>query len=123
MRAIEMEKLRHFVADASKAFGLVLTFLIVSASGAMASLATPWQLGVQDPVSPVAVRIHAFHDYLLVLIVLITVFVLGLKLFFLGQVGRREGMSCLLSRTLVTNDQSSWITLSHHESSWTIVGG
>ena len=81
MRAIEMEKLRHFVADASKAFGLVLTFLIVSASGAMASLATPWQLGVQDPVSPVAVRIHAFHDYLLVLIVLITVFVLGLMIY------------------------------------------
>jgi cytochrome c oxidase subunit II len=80
-RAIEMEKLRHFVAASSKALGLSAAFLIVMASGAMASLATPWQLGTQEPVSPVAVRIHEFHDYLLVLITVITLFVLALMVY------------------------------------------
>jgi cytochrome c oxidase subunit II len=80
-RAIEMEQLRHFVADASRALGLAVAFLIVTASGAMASVATPWQLGVPEPVSPVAERIHEFHDYLLVLITVITIFVLGLMVY------------------------------------------
>ena len=80
-RAIVMEQLRHFVAGASKALGLSVAFLVVTASGALASLTTPWQLGVQDPVSPVAVRIHEFHDYLLVLITVITLFVLALMIY------------------------------------------
>ncbi len=80
-RAIEMEQLRHFVAGASKALGLSVAFLVLMATGAMASVATPWQLGVPEPVSPVAVRIHEFHDYLLWLITIITIFVLALMVY------------------------------------------
>jgi cytochrome c oxidase subunit II len=80
-RAIEMEQLRHFVAASSKALGLSVAFLMVTVSGAMASLATPWQLGTQDPVSPVAERIVEFHEYLLWLITIITLFVLVLMIY------------------------------------------
>lgn len=38
----------------------------------------PYQLGLQDPVSPVGVRINEFHDFLLVLIFAIAIFVLAL---------------------------------------------
>lgn len=37
-----------------------------------------WQLGMQPPATPVKERIHAFHNELLVIITLITLFVLGL---------------------------------------------
>ena len=78
---VEMEQLKHFVVNAGRSLGLSLAIFMVTTSGAMASLATPWQLGVQEPVSPVAVRIHEFHDYLLVLITIITLFVLGLMVY------------------------------------------
>ena len=76
-----MEQLRHFVADASKALGLAMAFLVVAASEAMASGIKPWQLGTPDAVSPVAVRIHEFHNYLLVLITVITLFVFVLMVY------------------------------------------
>jgi cytochrome c oxidase subunit 2 len=41
----------------------------------------PWQLGMQEPGSPVKASIEAFHDLLLVIITLITIFVLGLMLY------------------------------------------
>ena len=39
---------------------------------------SPWQIGFQGSVTPVADYIHWFHDWLLVIITLITLFVLGL---------------------------------------------
>jgi cytochrome c oxidase subunit 2 len=39
---------------------------------------SPWQLGFQGSVTPVMDYIHWFHDWLLVIITLITLFVLGL---------------------------------------------
>jgi cytochrome c oxidase subunit 2 len=41
----------------------------------------PWELGMQPPATPVKERLSAFHDDLLVIITLITVFVLGLLVF------------------------------------------
>jgi cytochrome c oxidase subunit 2 len=41
----------------------------------------PWQLGLQPPATPVQDRIVAFHDWLLVITFLITVFVLGLLVY------------------------------------------
>jgi cytochrome c oxidase subunit 2 len=41
----------------------------------------PYQLHLQDPVSPVGVRIGEFHDYLLVLIFAISIFVLALLVY------------------------------------------
>jgi len=40
-----------------------------------------WELGLQEPHSPTAVWIHHFHDALLVVITLITIFVLSLLLY------------------------------------------
>lgn len=63
--------------------GLVLT--VVSASSAWAqeamptpSFPVPWQLNLQTPASPVAERLVDFHNFLLVITTVITVFVLGL---------------------------------------------
>jgi len=42
------------------------------------SFPTPWQLGLQVPASPVAERLVEFHNFLLVIITLITLLVLGL---------------------------------------------
>ena len=60
---------------------LSVTVFVMTVKGALASLPKQWQLGVPDPVSPVAVRIHEFHDYLLWLIAAISLFVLGLMIY------------------------------------------
>jgi cytochrome c oxidase subunit 2 len=41
----------------------------------------PWQMGFQEPASPVMARIDGFHDFLLVIISVIAVFVLGLLVY------------------------------------------
>jgi cytochrome c oxidase subunit II len=41
----------------------------------------PWELGMQPPATPVKDRLEAFHDELLIIITLITIFVLGLLLY------------------------------------------
>lgn len=56
---------------------------LVDATAAMAQQPQPWSLGFQPPFSPVMERIEGFHDFLLVIITLITVFVLGLLLYVL----------------------------------------
>lgn len=43
--------------------------------------AKPWQLGMLEPVSPVHERIFTFHNYLLVLITVTSVFVLALMVY------------------------------------------
>ena len=59
---------------------LVLTGALFSCLS-WASEPTPWQIGLQPPVSPTAVMIDDFHDILNVIITVITVFVLGLLLY------------------------------------------
>src|SRR5262249_8362219 len=58
--------------------GAVLVGLVALAAVGWAAEPHPWQLGMQQPATPVKERIHAFHNELLVIISLITVFVLGL---------------------------------------------
>src|SRR6266446_7673253 len=41
----------------------------------------PWEIGMQPPATPVKDRLEAFHDELLIIITLITIFVLGLLLY------------------------------------------
>jgi cytochrome c oxidase subunit 2 len=60
---------------------LLLAGMAAFAPGAGASEPLPWQLGMQPPATPVHERITAFHDELLVITALISVFVLGLLLF------------------------------------------
>jgi len=58
--------------------------LIVSAAAhaePYIGMAKPWQLGFQTPASPVMERLNTMHDYLLVLIIAISVFVLLLLVY------------------------------------------
>ena len=56
--------------------------LFAGASAAFAGLGqpSPWQIGMQDPATPVMQDITNFHDFLLWIITAITIFVLGLLL-------------------------------------------
>jgi cytochrome c oxidase subunit 2 len=58
--------------------GAVLAGLVALAAAGWAAEPHPWQLGMQPPATPVKERIHAFHNELLVIISLITLFVMGL---------------------------------------------
>jgi cytochrome c oxidase subunit II len=66
---------------ASKMVGLGVGLLALTASGAAwAALghAVPWQMGLQDAATPVAEGIAWLHNFLLVIITVITLFVMGL---------------------------------------------
>ncbi len=55
---------------------------ILGAGGAVSAGAPePWQLGFQDPASPVMTDIDDFHNFLLWIIIVIALFVTGLLLF------------------------------------------
>ena len=67
-------------------FALFLSFLAVfalaaAAGPAAASQPLPWQLGMQPAVTPAKEFIGSFHNMLLVIITLITIFVLALLLY------------------------------------------
>jgi cytochrome c oxidase subunit 2 len=61
--------------------GLVLAGGAVWAGCAWADFPRPWEIGMQAPATPVKDRLSAFHDELLVIIFLISLFVLGLLLY------------------------------------------
>jgi cytochrome c oxidase subunit 2 len=61
--------------------GMAMPAAITWSAGARAAQPTPWQIGMQPPATPVQDRIVVFHDWLLVVTFLITVFVLGLLLY------------------------------------------
>ncbi|MBV9862273.1 MAG: cytochrome c oxidase subunit II [Alphaproteobacteria bacterium] len=50
----------------------------------------PWQLGMQEPATPIKEHIDALHDELLVIITLITIFVLGLLLYVMIRFNHRR---------------------------------
>ena len=54
---------------------------MVLSGAAMATEPRNWQLGLTPPQSPTAVMINNFHDGLLVVITVITIFVLALLLY------------------------------------------
>ena len=62
-------------------FLAVLAALVFGAGAAEANQPFPWQLGLQPSASPVKEYIGWFHNILLVIITLITVFVLALLLY------------------------------------------
>jgi cytochrome c oxidase subunit 2 len=63
----------------------VLAALVIavaaSAGPALAAVPEPWQLGLQQAVTPVKAQLDSFHDLLLIIITAITLFVLGLLVF------------------------------------------
>ena len=60
---------------------LVTGFLTLVVPTVSAGEPLPWQLGMQDAVTPVKQQIHDFHNLLMIIITGITVFVLGLLLY------------------------------------------
>ncbi|MGE5269982.1 MAG: cytochrome c oxidase subunit II [Thiohalocapsa sp.] len=61
------------------ALALVTVGVLMAVAGAAEP--TPWEIGMQPPATPVKDRMNDFHNELLVIITLITVFVLGLLLY------------------------------------------
>lgn len=76
----------------------VLTALLSWLSGAAAAvaepvyegIAKPWQLGFQEPASPVMEMLSSMHDYLLVTITLISLFVLAAIVFICIRFSRKN---------------------------------
>ena len=60
---------------------LTVLMLTAFAGSARAAGPEPWQMGLQPPVTPTAVMINDFHNALLWIITLITIFVLGLLIY------------------------------------------
>jgi cytochrome c oxidase subunit 2 len=71
-------KLSRVIAGAAGGF---LAFGAAATAFAAAGYPEPWQIGLQDGVTPVAHDINWLHNMLLVIITLITLFVLGLLLY------------------------------------------
>ena len=61
---------------------IALALAALAPAAAMAGMGqpSPWQIGFQQAASPIMENIHWFHDFLLIIITLITVFVLVLLL-------------------------------------------
>lgn len=45
------------------------------------AIAKPWQMGMVEPASPVMEKLYDFHDFLLILITVVSLFVLGLMVY------------------------------------------
>ena len=61
-------------------FAAAVAAALLLSGGAMASQPEPWQLGLQPAVTPLAEKMHEFHNLLLVIILAIAAFVLVLLL-------------------------------------------
>ena len=80
-RVVGMKNIRRLNMGLAKLVSLTIATYAATVTSALAALPREWQLGVPEPVSPVAVRIHEFHDYLLWLIAAISLFVLVLMIY------------------------------------------
>lgn len=70
------------------AFGVIGVLALATIAGAAEP--KPWELGFQPPATPVKDRLSAFHDELLIIISLITVFVLGLLVYVMWRFNHRR---------------------------------
>ncbi len=75
-----MTKIRNFMMRACS-LGLLAALSGLVAGPALAQQPTPWQLGFQDAHSPIMERMTSFHDFLLWIIFVISIFVLILLLY------------------------------------------
>jgi cytochrome c oxidase subunit 2 len=90
-----MVRLTRFLTK--KATVRALLTLVLGVIGALAAVTIagaaeprPWQLGFQPPATPVKDRLSAFHDELLIIITLITVFVLGLLVYVIWRFNQQR---------------------------------
>jgi cytochrome c oxidase subunit II len=89
---VRLTRLLTTKATARALLALVLGVIGVLAVAAVAEAAEPkpWELGFQPPATPVKDRLSAFHDELLIIITLITVFVLGLLVYVMWRFNHRR---------------------------------
>src|SRR5688500_15272001 len=78
--------MRSAAVRARLVLALAAAVVIGVATAGWAAEPKPWQLGMQVPATPVQERIHAFHDELLIISTLITLFVLGLLVYVMWRV-------------------------------------
>lgn len=64
-------------------FAGLSTVMAPTAALAAAGHPVPWQLGFQDAVTPIARSMHDFHNFLLVIITVVSLFVLALLVYVL----------------------------------------
>ncbi len=62
-------------------FATAMSFLISTPALAELGQPRPWQLGFQEAVTPIARQIDQFHDFLLIIITVISIFVLALMVY------------------------------------------
>ena len=73
--------MRSIVSARAFAAFAAVAFVAFFAGAALAAQPQPWQLGMQPSASPIKDFIASFHNMLLVIITLITIFVLALLLY------------------------------------------
>jgi cytochrome c oxidase subunit 2 len=85
---------RHAARDAGRAPTMALRSLLLVpllllasgvAAGAVDGQPVPWQLGLQEPATGIAREINDFHNFLLVIITLVSLFVLGLLVYVMWK--------------------------------------
>jgi cytochrome c oxidase subunit II len=69
---------KHLAALAGAALAATL---VTGSASAATGMPSPWQLNLQNPVTEVAAYINWFHDWLNVIIFIISIFVLGLLIY------------------------------------------
>ena len=62
----------------------VFSVLLVGAANAEGA-PTPWQIGFQEPVTVIARQIESFHNFLMIVITLVTLFVMGLLAYIIWK--------------------------------------
>ena len=67
----------------------LFALMAVSSGDVLAAMPEPWKLGFQAPATPIMERVEEFHNYLLIIITLITLFVLGLLVFVIVRFNER----------------------------------
>jgi cytochrome c oxidase subunit II len=82
--------IRKATARALLMLALGVIGIVAVAAVARADFPRPWELGMQAPATPVKDRLSAFHDELLIIIALITVFVLGLLVYVIVRFNHRR---------------------------------
>jgi cytochrome c oxidase subunit II len=89
---VRLTRLLTTKATARALLTLILGVIGIVAVAAVAGAAEPkpWQLGFQPAATPVKERLSAFHDELLIIITLITVFVLGLLVYVIWRFNERR---------------------------------
>src|ERR1700756_1541611 len=81
---------RKAAARAFLVLALGVIGVVALATIAGAAEPKPWQLGFQPPATPVKDRLSAFHDELLIIITLITIFVLGLLVYVMWRFNQQR---------------------------------